>query len=556
MVYVYVLEMLRSSLRLKSFTGGKKSQLEGNQRRPTSKGIFSLNASSSFRVLQQMREAYLRDDIYCGAFSCKSCDIFSCSFIDLLENQAIDNVVVLSVVLDEVKNRNRSMYNRIRALCSNQAKQFYVFSNHVHNYSCPYAMKHLADTSQVLLVTNDRENERKATEEGISAETKPMAYVESIIKENSVSILLKLMLEARVLWSLEPMSLPGGTAHSLFVSKDRRIPRFALTLDSFRTFLDMRIVVAVDSWGCQSRYPSGHYVRPIGKIVLSCLPPLPWSVSAEDVSDPVRQDLRHLLVFSVDPSGYFPFMLEFQCTRDMVLLADIFSLRADVERLAFSSIIKSSAAFSYVEALARMDDRLCTGLISVIYFLQPIDRRTPLKIPPLTSRNDRKKKTIYNCYVLFELCALASAEVKFQIAAETHDPLDIGMFAEKKKLFLMNMNNSFLVMSLCTGYLPRRYEYTSFQRCSKTGLNLLVLPIINLNYRHRNAQMASRTALSSTSSEETCKDHAETRVAKLRSNGFILFVPKYEIEGPVYVTAKGEKRGGDWYVDEENQKIV
>ncbi|KAL0660344.1 hypothetical protein Bca4012_080929 [Brassica carinata] len=55
--------------------------------------------------------------------------------IDLLENQAIDNVVVLSVVLDEVKNRNRSMYNRIRALCSNQAKQFYVFSNHVHNFN-------------------------------------------------------------------------------------------------------------------------------------------------------------------------------------------------------------------------------------------------------------------------------------------------------------------------------------------------------------------------------------------------------------------------------------
>ena len=34
-------------------------------------------------------------------------------------------------------------------------------------------------------------------------------------------------------------------------------------------------------------------------------------------------------------------------------------------------------------------------------------------------------------------------------------------------------------MSLCTGYLPRRYEYTSFQRCSKTGLNLLVLPTIS-----------------------------------------------------------------------------
>lgn len=147
------------------------------------------------------------------------------------------------------------------------------------------------------------------------------------------------MIIMQVLWSLEPMSLPGGTAHSLFVSKDRRIPRFALTLDSFRTFLDMRIAVAVDSWGCQSRYPSGHYVRPIGKIgdretgtevralyqitwfysgrqwegnnintLLQCCHachPLPWSVSAEDVSDPVRQDLRHLLVFSVDPSGMY-----------------------------------------------------------------------------------------------------------------------------------------------------------------------------------------------------------------------------------------------------------
>lgn len=28
---------------------------------------------------------------------------------------------------------------------------------------------------------------------------------------------------------------------------------------------------------------------------------------------------------------------------------------------------------------------------------------------------------------------LASAEVKFQIDTETHDPLDIGMFAKKKK---------------------------------------------------------------------------------------------------------------------------
>lgn len=52
--------------------------------------------------------------------------------IDLLENPAIDNVVVLSVVLDEVKNKNLSVYNRIRALCSNNARKFFVFSNEHH----------------------------------------------------------------------------------------------------------------------------------------------------------------------------------------------------------------------------------------------------------------------------------------------------------------------------------------------------------------------------------------------------------------------------------------
>lgn len=44
---------------------------------------------------------------------------------------------------------------------------------------------------------------------------------------------------------------------------------------------------------------------PFSSQVLACLPPLPWSVSPEDVSNPIRQDLRHLLVFSVDPPGMY-----------------------------------------------------------------------------------------------------------------------------------------------------------------------------------------------------------------------------------------------------------
>lgn len=43
--------------------------------------------------------------------------------------------------------------------------------------------------------------------------------------------------------------------------------------------------------------------RPFSSQTLACLPPLPWSVSSEDLSNPIRQDLRHLRAFSVDPPG-------------------------------------------------------------------------------------------------------------------------------------------------------------------------------------------------------------------------------------------------------------
>lgn len=127
-----------------------------------------------------MREHYLRDDIYCGAPFCTVCDSssarlsaspstilfvdtnvvlnqvrfllyfsrlnsteasFFCELecvlllqIDLLENPAIDDVVVLSIVLEEVKNKNMSVYNRIRAICSNSMRKFFVFSNEYHRW--------------------------------------------------------------------------------------------------------------------------------------------------------------------------------------------------------------------------------------------------------------------------------------------------------------------------------------------------------------------------------------------------------------------------------------
>ena len=52
--------------------------------------------------------------------------------IDLLENPAIEDVVLLSVVLEEVKNKILAVFNRIKALCTNKARRFYVFANEQH----------------------------------------------------------------------------------------------------------------------------------------------------------------------------------------------------------------------------------------------------------------------------------------------------------------------------------------------------------------------------------------------------------------------------------------
>ncbi|XP_075655871.1 exosome complex exonuclease RRP44 homolog A [Castanea sativa] len=884
------------------------------------------------KVNKQVREHYLRDDIYCGAPICKLCDSSAARLspsastilildtnvvlnqIDLLENPAIDDVVMLSVVLDEVKNKNMGVYNRVRALCSNSLRRFFVFANEHHKdtfvkemakeskndrndrairVAAQWYQSHLGGAARVLLITNDKENKRKAIAEGISAETiesyvksldrpdlldlvvqpssedvemeevedlrpskrkviytehKPMseitsglhrgiyhqgklrvnrynpfeAYVgsesigdEIIIygrtnmnrafdgdvvavellpqdqwhEEKSLSIAdeedeeedvhlvpssaddaprttnlvqgssggtnaVSSRPSGRVVgiikrnWhsycgSLEPMPMPagsGGTAHALFVSKDRRIPKIRIHTRQLGNLLDKRIIVAVDSWDRLSRYPSGHYVRTIGEIgdrdtesevvliendinsrpfssqVLACLPPLPWSVSSEDLANPIRQDLRDLRVFSVDPPGCKDIDDALHCTAlpsgnfevgvhiadvtnfvhpgsplddeasqrgtsvylverriDMLpkpLTEDICSLRSDVERLAFSviweltpeadiistrytkSVIKSCAALSYIEAQARMDDSR---------LMDPLT--TDLRNMNVLAKKMRSRRIERGALTL------ASAEVKFQIDTETHDPLDIGMYQIREanqmvEEFMLAANVSvadkilkhFSLCSLlrrhpsptremlepllrtaaavglnldvssskalaesldravgddpyfnklirilatrcmtqavyfCSGDLSppeyhhyglaaplythftspiRRYADVIVHRLLAASLGIYKLPSIfqdrpqltsiadNLNYRHRNAQMASRASveLHTLIYFKKRPTDTEARVVKIRSNGFIVFVPKYGIEGPVYLTARSEKGGGEWFVDEQQQKI-
>ncbi|XP_042385217.1 exosome complex exonuclease RRP44 homolog A-like [Zingiber officinale] len=644
------------------------------------------------RVIKVVREHYLRDDIYCGATFCKVCDTSAARLsasasatilivdtnvvlnqIDLLENPKIDDVVVLSVVLEEVRHKNLSVYNRVKALCTNPLRKFFVFSNEHHRdtyvkdmigespndrndrairVAARWYQIHLGESTQILLITNDRENKKRATEEGISAETvesyvkslgkpdlldlvvlsssvdvpmedvedlrpskkkiiysehKPMSEVtsgllhgiyhqgklrvnrynpfEAYVGSESISeeivicgranmnrafhgdiVAVELLPQdqwrdgksliiddddddeeevhlvpnsaddvprfenpvqptsgssppvsshppGRVVgiikrnWhsycgSLDPMPMPAGNAgvaHALFASKDRRIPKIRIQTRQLGNLLDKRIIVAVDSWDCLSRYPSGHYVRTIGQIgdrdtesevlliendinsrpfssqVLACLPPLPWSLSLEDLANSNREDLRHLRVFSVDPPGCRDIDDALHCKPlgngnfevgvhiadvtnfvlpgtpldeeasqrgtsvylverriDMLpksLTEDICSLCSDVERLSFSviweltpdanivstrytkSAIKSCAALSYVEAQARMDDSRLMDPLTT-------DLRNLNSLAKIMRLRRIKRGAL----------TLASPEVKFQIDTETHDPLDIGMY--------------------------------------------------------------------------------------------------------------------------------
>jgi exosome complex exonuclease DIS3/RRP44 len=97
-----------------------------------------------------VREHYLRDDIWSGTSLDAECDPsahclspeaaiylvadtnIALHQMDLLEHPAVKDVVLTSVVLDEVRARNQSAYQRLRALAAAEDKRFFVFANEHH----------------------------------------------------------------------------------------------------------------------------------------------------------------------------------------------------------------------------------------------------------------------------------------------------------------------------------------------------------------------------------------------------------------------------------------
>ncbi|CAM4488728.1 unnamed protein product [Leuciscus chuanchicus] len=180
----------------------------------------------------------------------------------------------------------------------------------------------VAPSSVVLLddSPNDEDAEEDETENKLKSEAsessalKPTGRVVGVIKRN---------------WRpfcgmLSQSQIKEATRH-LFTPADRRIPRIRIETRQAATLVGQRIMVAIDGWPKNSRYPNGHFVKnlgtagdketetevlllehdvphqPFSQAVLSFLPKMPWSITEEELK--VRADLRHLFVCSVDPPG-------------------------------------------------------------------------------------------------------------------------------------------------------------------------------------------------------------------------------------------------------------
>lgn len=115
------------------------------------------------------------------------------------------------------------------------------------------------------------------------------------------------------------------------IPMDKRIPKIRIRTRQAGELIGKRVLVTIDSWDRDSRYPVGHFVRSLGdletkgaeteallleydvqyrpfpKTVLDCLPKEghDWKVpaSTEDPGWRDRRDLRDLQICSIDPVG-------------------------------------------------------------------------------------------------------------------------------------------------------------------------------------------------------------------------------------------------------------
>ncbi|KAK3498182.1 mitotic control protein dis3 [Neurospora crassa] len=320
--------------------------------------------------------------------------------------------------------------------------------------------------------------------------------------------------------SVSSSAAQGRKQDSVFViPMDKKIPKIRLRTRQVAELLGKRILVTIDAWDRTSRHPTGHFVRSLGeletkaaeteallleydvqyrpfpKTVLDCLPKEghDWKVPAS-MDDPGwrdRQDLRDLLICSIDPIGcqdiddalharalpngnfevgvHIADVSHFVKPNNamdteasirgttvylvdkridmlpMLLGTDLCSLKPYVERYAFSviwemnsnadivgsrftkSVIKSREAFSYEQAQLRIDDA------------SQQDELTN-SIRTLLELSKKLKQKRLDAGAL----SLSSPEIKVHMESETSDPIDVKT---KEHLPTMSLVEEFMLLA-------------------------------------------------------------------------------------------------------------
>lgn len=187
------------------------------------------------------------------------------------------------------------------------------------------------DESEGIVTEQERralqEEVKKTHAAGAENQPRPTARVVGIIKRNW----------RQYVGHIDRDSVRGGSKNGqaqqtvFLVPMDKRVPKIRVRTRQAASLLGKRVLVAVDSWGRDSRYPVGHFVRSLGeletkgaetealllewdvqyrpfpKTVLDCLPTEghDWKVPAskEDPGWRGRRDLRDLIICSIDPPG-------------------------------------------------------------------------------------------------------------------------------------------------------------------------------------------------------------------------------------------------------------
>ncbi|RMC06964.1 hypothetical protein DUI87_16416 [Hirundo rustica rustica] len=334
----------------------------------------------------------------------------------------------------------------------------------------------------------------------------------------------------------------------LFTPADRRIPRIRIETRQADTLEGQRIIVAIDGWPRNSRYPN-------------------------DMKH--REDLRHLNVCSVDPPGCTDIDDALHCREigngnlevgvhiadvshfirpgnaldeesvkrgttvylcekriDMVpelLSSNLCSLRSNVDRLAFSciwemnhkaeilktrftkSIINSKASLTYAEAQMRIDSAAMND--DVTTSLRELNKLAKIL----------KRKRIDNGAL-----TLASPEVRFHMDSETHDPIDL----QTKELKYADI----IVHRLLAVAIGADKTYPEL-----TDKHKLAEMCKNLNYRHKMAQYAQRASVAFHTQlffKTKGVVNEDAYILFVRKNAIVVLIPKYGLEGTVFFEEK------------------